>query len=239
MNRDQVVQTLATLRAAYPHSFQNLTKTDAKTMVELWERQFQADDEKAVSMAIDSLIATRTVGYSPTIGEIKEQIHKLRNTEQMNDAQAWFLVEKACQRGLYNSREEFEKLPPDVQAAVGGHEQLRTWAMMDSETVNSVVASNFMKTYRTVKQREKEKSMLPQSVQEYLSEVADQMKLEEPKKPVMILGSLERLKAAPEAEENTEYKHKAEPDYKPPDASEWAKKREEAMQKLLGGNNEK
>lgn len=232
MNREQVIQTLAILKAAYPHSFQKLTKMEAEAMIALWERQFESEDARAVSVAIDNLIASRTVGYSPTIGEVKEQIQKLRNSEQMNEAQAWFLVEKACQRGLYNSREEFEKLPPDIQAAVGGPEQLRAWAMMDAETVNSVVASNFRKTYRTVQQRENEKAMMPPTVQNFLSEVAEKMALPTPKKePAMLPVPLEPMKAMPKVELP---KVEPKPTYKPPSGEEWAKKREEAMNRLLG-----
>lgn len=233
MNREQIIQALAILKAAYPHSFQNMTKQEAEALIALWERQFKAEDPAAVSAAIDNLIASRTVGYSPTIGEVKEQIQKLRKSEQMNDAQAWFLVEKACQRGLYNSREEFEKLPPDVQAAVGGPEQLKAWAMMDAETVNSVVASNFRKTYRTVQQRETERAMMPPSVQEFLSGVAEQMTLPPPKKtePAMLPMPLEPLKPIPKRELP---KIEQKPAYKPPTEEEWAKKREEAMSRLTG-----
>lgn len=235
MNREQVIQALAILKAAYPHSFQKLTKSEAETMIALWERQFEAEDPKAVSAAIDNLIASRTTGYTPTIGEIKEQIHKLRSSEQMNDAQAWFLVEKACQRGLYNSKEEFEKLPPDVQAAVGGPEQLRAWAMMDAETVNSVVASNFRKTYRTVKEREKEKALMPPAVKGFISGIAETMTLEAPKKkePAMLPAPLEPMKEMPKVELPKVVEEK--PTYKPPSAEECAKKKEEAMNRLLGG----
>lgn len=234
MNREEVIQTLMILKAAYPGSFQNVTKADGKATIELWLRQFASDDPKIVGAAIDNLIASRTVGYSPTIGEIKEQMHKLKNADGMTDAEAWYLVEKACRRGLYNSREEFEKLPPDVQAAVGGPEQLKAWAMMDAETVNSVVASNFRKTFRTVQQREKEKAMMPESVKQYMSGVADQLSFKKTKEPKMILPSKpEPLKSPVDLPKIEPVK--AEPSYKPPNDEEWARKREEAMNRLLGG----
>lgn len=234
MNRTEIGEMLAILKAAYPHSFQNITKRDAESMVTLWERQFASDDPKIVGAAIDNLIASRTVGYSPTIGEIKEQMHKLKNADGMTDAEAWYLVEKACRRGLYNSREEFEKLPSDVQAAVGGPEQLKAWAMMDAETVNSVVASNFRKTFRTVQQREKEKAMMPESVKQYMSGVADQLSFKKTKEPKMILPSKPEPLKSPVDLPKIEPVN-AEPSYKPPNDEEWARKREEAMNRLFGG----
>lgn len=181
MTRDDILQTLAILKAAYPASFQvagkPMSRRDAEALVSLWARQFAEEDAGSVLAAVDALIATRTVGFSPTVGEIKDQMHKLRNAEGLTDAQAWCLVEKACRRGLYNSREEFDKLPPDVQAAVGGPDQLKAWAAMDSETVNSVVASNFRRSFRTHKEREKETAMLPPDVRKYISGIAESVKL--------------------------------------------------------------
>lgn len=181
MNRAEVLQTLAILKAAYPHSFQvggkPMPRRDAEAMVSLWERQFADEDPSAVMAAVDGMIATRTAGFSPTIGEIKDQMHRLRAAEGITEAKAWAMVQKACRRGLYNAREEFEKLPPDVQAAVGGPEQIRAWAVMDEETVSSVVASNFRRSFRTIKEREKEMALYPPTVKEYVLGMADKMKL--------------------------------------------------------------
>ena len=78
------------------------------------------------------------------------------------------MVSRAARNGLYRCREEYDKLPPAVQKAVGDAEQLRTWAAMDEETVASVVASNFARSYRTVLAREKEALLLPQKSKDAL-----------------------------------------------------------------------
>lgn len=179
MDRDQVIQVLATLKAAFPHSFQRMGRKDAEAMINLWLRQFESEDPAAVSAAVDSLISTREAGYSPTIGEIKAQLHRLRTAGQLSEADAWALVEKACRNGIYHSQEEFDRLPAEVQRAVGGPEQLKAWAMMDSETVNSVVASNFRKSYAVAQERAKQNAMLPQNVRDLIAGVADSMALPE------------------------------------------------------------
>ena len=53
----------------------------------------------------------------------------------------------------------------------------KEWAAMDVDTVQSVVASNFMRNYRATQQREKEISLLPQNVQEMLAGVAGSLKM--------------------------------------------------------------
>ena len=228
MSREEVLQMLSILKAAYPHSFQKLGKRDAESLANLWERQFADEDPRAVSAAIDSLIATRTVGYSPTIGEIKEQLHRLRNQDQLSEVDAWVLVERACRNGLHHAQEEFDKLPPDVQAAVGGPEQLTAWARMDSETVNSVIASNFRKSYATAQERAKHNAMLPPNVRAMLSEVADQMSIDQPKAPALIPAKLEPMKRQailPPAEPTPERVS----EYKPPAPDEWERRRKEAL----------
>ncbi len=175
MTREETLQVLSILKAAYPHSYRNMTKLDAEAAVNLWYRQFENEDAAAVGAAVDALIATRKEGYSPTIGEVKEQLHRVRTEQQMSDAEAWALVEKACRNGLYGYREEYEKLPEEVRKAIGAPEQLKAWAAMDEETVNSVVASNFRKTFRTVQQREKENAMLPAGVKAFAAALAEQM----------------------------------------------------------------
>ena len=238
MNREQVLQMLSILKAAYPHSFQKLGKRDADSLVALWERQFSEEEPQAVSAAIDSLIATRPVGYSPTIGEIKEQLHRLRNQDQLSEVDAWVMVERACRNGIHHAQEEYDRLPPDVQQAVGGPEQIRAWAMMDTETVNSVVASNFRKSYAAAQERAKHVSMLPANVREMLSGVADQMIIEKPKiAPALMPAKLEPMtkqaKPLPAQQEPERAK-----DYKPPTQDEWERRREAAMRQLENGTGE-
>jgi hypothetical protein len=78
--------------------------------------------------------------------------------------QAWALVSKALKNGTYGAQEEFDKLPPTVQKAVGSPSQLRNWAVTDEESIENVIQSNFMRTYRVICQREKEISKMPTDI---------------------------------------------------------------------------
>ncbi len=40
MTRDDAIMILAVLKAAYPHSFKDLTRRDGEAMVSLWQMQF-------------------------------------------------------------------------------------------------------------------------------------------------------------------------------------------------------
>jgi predicted small lipoprotein YifL len=99
--------------------------------------------------------------------------------EEMTEQEAWALVSKAIRNSAYNSAEEFAKLPPVVQRLVGSPSQLREWGQMDSDTVNSVVASNFQRSYRARAKNERDYLALPSSVKSYMAALADGMKMPE------------------------------------------------------------
>ena len=179
MTEDEATLVLATLKAAYPHAFRDTTKKDATAMIRLWARMFAEDSYSEVDAAVGALIATRTDGYSPTIGEVKTKLQDLRAPESLTEQEVWSLVSRACTNGLYGYEKEFAKLPPDVQRVVGRPEQLREWAIMEAETVQSVVASNFMRSFRASQARKKEAAMLPPSVRGLISGLADSLQLKE------------------------------------------------------------
>lgn len=233
MTKAETVRILAVLKAAYPHAFKNLTKADAEAMLNLWAMQFEADSVDLVAAAVNALISSRQVGYSPTIGEVKAQMQRLTAKEDLSEAAAWALVSKACANGIYGYREEFAKLPEAVQRAVGAPEQLKAWAMMDEDTVESVVASNFKRSYRADQERQKENEMLPKEVKDMLSGVADQMRIEMPpeKKPQLLPPKLEPMRK-PENLPEIKKPEQQETSYKAPDFETWERKRQKAMRML-------
>lgn len=184
MDRNEAIKILTVLKAAYPHSFKNadgkpIPQKDAEALIQLWQTMFAAESYEQVNAAVAALISTRKEGYTPTIGEVKERLAFAREQASggISEQEAWAMVEKACRNGLYGYQKEFDALPPEVRRAVGAPEQLKAWAAMDAETVNSVVASNFMRNYRTQKQRDKERAMLPPSVLETISLAANNLKM--------------------------------------------------------------
>lgn len=178
MNKIETAAILALLQLEYPASFKNFTEADIEAKVNSWALQFADENYEEVAAAVQALIATRTVGYAPVIGEIREKLTLLREPTPRNDQEAWALVAKACRNGIYGYKREFSRLPPDVQAAVGCPEQLREWAMVDTDTLQTVVASNFMRGFRAAQQRNQEFSKLPASVKKMISDIGEQKKLQ-------------------------------------------------------------
>ena len=171
MNTRETQGLLAMIKAAYPNFYRDMPRADLVAAVNLWQKQFSEVDVSVVKAALHALIATRKEGYPPTIGAVKDQIAKLTAPQRLSEAEAWALVSRAARNGTYGYRQEFEKLPPEIQRVVGRAEQLRAWAMMEADEVESVVASNFMRAFRNAAAREREEFLLPQAVREALPEI--------------------------------------------------------------------
>ena len=167
---------LTLIQAEYPQSFTRMDDRQMALKLELWSKEFQNDDSMLVYAAVRTLMGTARE-YAPNYGQIREKMRELTVGKSLDEQQAWALVSKACSNGFYGYREEFAKLPPEVQRAVGRAEQLKEWAVMDVDTVQSVVASNFMRSYRAGVEREKELARIPQDVRDMLSGISNKMRI--------------------------------------------------------------
>ena len=65
----------------------------------------------------------------------------------------------------------FSRLPPTVQEAVGNPDNLRNWATSDYKAIETVIQSNFIKTYRSVTSRAEEIKRVPAEIQKLIEKV--------------------------------------------------------------------
>lgn len=179
MTKRDVVGVMAVLQTAYPAYYAKSDEQQRMEAVNLYADLFHDDPAQLVMAAVKAIICSSSNPFPPSVGEIKNKMRDLTEPEQLSETEAWALVSKACANGYYGYKEEFAKLPPAVQAAVGRPEQLKEWSNMSLETVESVVASNFMRGYKTILRRERETAMIPESVKMLLESVGKNMMLTE------------------------------------------------------------
>ena len=146
-------------------SYPNYKPNNLSETVDVWHTMLSDYDYNLVSMALKSYILSDTSGFAPAIGQIVAKIHSITQPQELNEMEAWALVSKAIRNSIYNAADEYAKLPPIVQKAVGLPSQLMQWAIDDSYN-ESVVSSNFMRCYRIELAREKELSMLPEDARQ-------------------------------------------------------------------------
>ena len=170
MTKADVVGIMAILETAYPQYYAKRDNQQRMEAVNLWADLFADDPAQLVAAAVKTIIVSGGA-FPPSIGEIKNKMHDLTAPAVLSETEAWALVSKAVRNGIYGYEEEYAKLPPTVQAAVGRAEQLKEWAVMDEDTVQSVVASNFMRGYKVTQKRERETAMISKSVKALLDGV--------------------------------------------------------------------
>lgn len=179
MDRTETVKVLSVLRAAYPQFYAKQTAGDLNGIVALWTDMFADEPYQLVAAATKALIKTRSSNFPPTIGEVSEKVRQISTPEGMTEAEAWALVAAAIRNGTYGAEKEFNALPPMLQRLVGSPRQLKEWAAMDADAVNSVVASNFQRSYKARAKSDQEYQALPSSVKGYVAAIADGMKMPE------------------------------------------------------------
>lgn len=161
MTRDDTKKILMRIQSVFP----NWKPTaDLRFVVDTWCEYLEEYSYEQVLIALKAYISTDTSGFAPSIGQIVDKIHNLNQPCELNEMEAWSLVSKAIRNSAYNAESEFDKLPESVKKAVGSPSNLRNWSQTDIESIENVVQSNFLRTYRIVLVREKENRKLPDSV---------------------------------------------------------------------------
>jgi len=165
MNKAETAAILAIIKTAYPNFYRDVKEVDAA--INLWAMMFSSDPALIVTEAVKALMCS--LKFPPTIADVKEKIHQIQEPDKMTELEAWSQVQRAIADSNYHAEERFAALPPLVQKIIGSHNVLREWAMMDTETVNSVIQSNFMRSF-TAKQKQVDTyKALPDSTKEMIA----------------------------------------------------------------------
>lgn len=160
----RLIRIISTAFPSYRPQYDDDMLNDA---IELWTMMFANDSYQVVIAAVKSYIEDGRNKYAPSIGEIKEIMSSVRVAGELSEAEAWNMVLKALQNGTYHAQEEFDKLPEDIQRAIGSPAYLRELAI--SEDLNTAVeSSNFYRNYRAVRDRRRQAESLPENVRQVL-----------------------------------------------------------------------
>ena len=167
MTKVQTMQMMAIIQAAYPRFYVGVSKDDAEAAGNLWHSFFANDDASLVSDAVRTFIANDTKGFPPSIGQIREKLDVINQAVhgfELTPQNAWGLVKRALKDSAYHAAERFSELPEVVQEVVGSPSQLHDWAVSDDGVSESVIASNFQRSYAARAQVHKELRRAPGDV---------------------------------------------------------------------------
>ena len=160
MTRELVGKLQMTIQAYYP----NYNPPDKEITLNAWYIMLAEYPEELVLQALRACIATNTSGFAPDVGQIMSKIQTISQPQELDGMAAWGLVSKALRNGTNRAVEEFNKLPPLVRQAVGMPDNLKNWATSDYQTIETVIQSNFLRTYETVVKRANEINRMPDNI---------------------------------------------------------------------------
>ena len=195
MTEFETAKLIAVITEAYPRF---LDGRNLESTVVLWQKIFAADVYAEVEAAFYAFVSTDEKGFPPAPGMLRSLLGKLQQPEgEMTETEAWALVQKATRNSIYNSEKEFAALPEEIQRCVGSAATLREWGIMDSDTLNTVVASNFMRGFKARAGHVREMQKLPPDVREVFGLIGESLKLPDaPQKPRAALPDPEPVKEA-------------------------------------------
>lgn len=159
------------IEAAYPNFKVDNPMETANTWHWLLE-EYPAD---AVLGSFQIYVKTNKSGFAPSVSQLIDGLHRPVEQDRLTEGEAWVLVKKAIADSGYNAKERFEELPPEVQRAVGGPEMLRQWGMTDSDEVNTVIMSNFQRTYKAVLAQKDYAERVPAAISDLVKSLADNL----------------------------------------------------------------
>ena len=175
MTFEETRTILTLLQTEYPQSFSKMDERAMAMKLKLWAAEFTYDDYRAVYAVVRAIMSSGAREFAPNIGVIREKLKSFSADGELTENEAWALVSRAISNGIYGYADEYAKLPPAIQKAVGEPEQIKRWATMPVDDVQSVVASNFQRSYRQVAQRERELAKIPPDVRQLLTGVSKAM----------------------------------------------------------------
>jgi len=176
MNRTDVNKIMAILEVGYPNWIAKLEDEKLKIMLNMWTELFAEDDANLVASAVKAIMITDPSPFPPTIGAIKAKMYELTKPEELTEQEAWNTVYKAICNSGYNAQQEWDNLP-DVIQSLTTPRLLREYSQMSTDEINTVVSSNFMRSYRVRKEHFKQQQLLPNSMKTMISNIAQKLQI--------------------------------------------------------------
>ena len=182
MTVQDIKMMLKILSANYGENFYK--GTDETDVVKLWATMFANDDPAIVMKGVQNCI--NTMGYKPTIYDIRVRMAKSKIKGQMTPMEAFQEIAKAVDK-VYDKEsatKAYNALPPLVRKTVGSPSILISWSRVSDEAFHTVIMSAIRESYREFAQRELDYNTMPEKLQkdeDWMVDTPTQVALPEPK----------------------------------------------------------
>lgn len=188
MNRTEAMKIVAMIETNWQ------PVKDQEASYDLWAAAFKDDPFEMVETAVMALVQTDLGEFRPTVAKVRKMMRDILYGRPMTETEAWLAVKNSfheAQEGsetLRGARSAWKKLPEDIQKIVTP-KQLRDWNGIETEQLDTVIQSNFMRSYRELRNNRFTKEAMSKS----------------------LLETIEKIQAASPVFENNDEKHEELP----------------------------
>lgn len=154
MTRDETKKILYIMTTIWT----NYNPKLSSDFVDVWHEMIGDMDFRLAAAALKAYAQRDRSGFAPSVGQLRGVAVDLTKGQEITDAEAWNLVVKAVSRSSYYAEEEFDKLPEQVQKAVGGPDTLRSWAMSEEDL--NFARGAFLRSFQTEQARSRDRSQM-------------------------------------------------------------------------------
>jgi hypothetical protein len=152
MTKKEALRLMAIMTVAYP----NYRLADIDFTATTWADMLPNYTYDQVEAALKAYILSENTGFPPSIGQINEKLVALSQSDTPTPLEAWSLVRIAVRNSTYHADDEFAKLPPIIQSTVGNARNLEEWAKGQATQFETVIHSNFLRSYSAEIAKQKE-----------------------------------------------------------------------------------
>lgn len=176
MTAQETKKLMAIIMAMYP-TFQ--PKNPQETL-NAWSWALGPYDFQEIQKGLQVFIRSDTSGFAPTVGQLIGKAQETLSGE-LSDGEAWGMVVLALRNGIYGAEEEFSKLPPAVQKAVGSPQSIAIWAQW-SESMLTGAEASFKRAYKAETARSRAQASIGGAVQITGSAAPKQVEVKPPQR---------------------------------------------------------
>ena len=161
MTREEVKKLIMIIQATYP----NWNIKNKQETLDAWAFFLTDYEYNSIMMALKVYISSADSGFAPSVSQLISMARKPKELTQADEGAIWREIRPCIRRGIYHAEEDFEKLSPMAKKVVGQPSQLREWAMLESEVIDSVIQSNMKSRIKDIQRRDLEISAMPIEIQ--------------------------------------------------------------------------
>ena len=172
MTRDECKKLLMVIDATYPSfKVENATET-----LNMWHSFLEDYSYEQIMQGLKIYVASSGSDFAPSISKLISMSRKPNELTQVDEGAIWREIRPCIRRGIYHAEEDFEKLSPMAKKVVGQPSQLREWAMLESEVIDSVIQSNMKSRIKDIQRRDLEISAMPIEIQTMIQNTIEMKK---------------------------------------------------------------